>query len=300
MGIIRCTNQISVPVEFFEEYLFKIDENSLRLYLLILDLETMPCECDIDSLSLHSGMDKKTLHGTLCSLSECGLIRISVNDENGAFCIFVNEHPSWPDSKSKPVKDRLLNEVEQIKGSPLTSSQMQFFIFLSDKLRFSDELILYLCNISHMRDKFSVSYMNTIALDWHEKGIDSVDKAKMYSPLSSNLVSSVLLHIGRKNQPTMAETEIVDKWKSEFGFSDDIILYACDLAVLMTEKNRLLYADKILSDWHEHGLKELSAVKDYFNNSAKEHDKKCHGGGFGAFEQNTYDFEELEKQLVEN
>jgi DNA replication protein DnaD len=103
----------------------------------------------------------------------------------------------------------------------------------------------------------------------------------------------------------------------------DIIMEACDRTVMATQKNRLKYCDSILRNWHTNNVssrediarldadftedlrkKRSKASVASINTKIRSDESYIRPGGvqnrFNQFQQNTYNFAELEKQLLDN
>ena len=97
------------------------------------------------------------------------------------------------------------------------------------------------------------------------------------------------------------------KWSSEFGFTLDIIIEACNRTVSAIHQPSFEYADKILSNWHNkgvHHLKDVSMLDQAYlqHRSARASSpaptaKKTK---FNNFEERNYNMEDLERQLLES
>ena len=98
---------------------------------------------------------------------------------------------------------------------------------------------------------------------------------------------------------------------------------ACDRTVLATQKNRLKYCDSILRSWHEKGVTSREDIARLDATHTADLRKKKEGASvssitskarsngsyirsnesqnrFTQFQQNTYNFAELEKKLLDN
>ena len=56
---------------------------------------------------------------------------------------------------------------------------------------------------------------------------------------------------------TKSEQDYVKKWYGEFGYGEDVVGEAYDIAVRNTGKISLPYMDTLVSHWHEDGCKTL-------------------------------------------
>ena len=126
-----------------------------------------------------------------------------------------------------------------------------------------------------------------------------------------------------ENPPTQKEGSFIQKWRGELGFSMEIILEACDRTVMATQRGRLKYCDAILRSWHNEGVstrediarldanhtadlarKRSKASVSSIDSKLRLNESSIRLGAsqnrFAGFQQNTYDFVELEKKLLDN
>ena len=83
------------------------------------------------------------------------------------------------------------------------------------------------------------------------------------------------------------------------GFSLEIILKACERAVLATDHNRFPYTNAILVKWHEANVKSIKDI-DALDHSYQKSSVSKKDGGFNDFSQRSYDYDALEKMLLSN
>ncbi len=94
--------------------------------------------------------------------------------------------PSYSASQLKEFKQKeetaqLIFVAEQYLKKTLTASDIRSIMFYSDELCFSPELIDHLLQFCIQRGKHSFAYMDKVAIDWAEHGIDTVRKARDYT-----------------------------------------------------------------------------------------------------------------------
>jgi DnaD/phage-associated family protein len=165
--------------------------------------------------------------------------------------------------------------------------------------------------------------MEKVAINWNQQGIKTPKQARAESFKHDGDIIATMKALGMENAPTVKEGTFISAWKGELGFSMDIIMEACDRTVLATQKNRLKYCDGILRNWHECKVstrediarldashtadlrkkKEKASVSS-IGYSDRPNESYIRKGGsqnrFNQFQQNTYNFAELEKQLLDN
>lgn len=227
--------------------------------------------------------------------------------------ITAPEKHSYTAAQTKAFKEQkeirqLLFVCEQYIGKQLTRTDLETLLYFYDELHFSTDLIEYLVEYSVSKNKRSLRYMETVALEWHKKGIKTVEEAKLDSKPFSKECYLVLKALGINNHdPLPAEVGFVNLWMKEYGFTIDIILEACNRTIMQIHKPKFEYVDGILKAWKCAGVKHLADVEKLtaehknrtFSNQQQNKDKPF-TTRFHNFEQHTYDFQELEKKLFIN
>ena len=147
--------------------------------------------------------------------------------------------------------------------------------------------------------------MNSIAEAWNEKGITTEEQARAESSVHSKTYYAVVKAFGISGRNLNTREEgYLNKWISTYHFSDDLISEACDRALNNTGKVSFAYAEKILNEWNENGIKTMSDVKkkDALKKSTKPKATVQKTTSFQNFtERNTTDEEllELERKLLQ-
>lgn len=104
-----------------------------------------------------------------------------------------------------------------------------------------------------------------------------------------------------------SEVQTIQKWTGSYALSMDIIKEACRRTIQATGKPSFEYADTILSNWHKqdvHTLNDilkLDAAHQKSRSAAKSTDlpKRSYSSNrFNNFPQRTYNYDQLEKQLL--
>ncbi len=209
---------------------------------------------------------------------------------------------------ARELKDirELMYVAEQYLQRPLTSGEQGDIVYYYDNLGFSTDLIEYLLEYCISKGGASRHYMRKVALAWAEAGISTVLQAKQETNLYNKNYYTVLNAFGIKGRaPAEPEQEVMSRWFNEFGFSADIVLEACRRTIRQTHQPNFQYADKILCQWHEGGVKSMADVDRLDQQRRKEQKKpadhtrqKTSGNRFNNFSQRQYDFIQLEKQLL--
>lgn len=222
----------------------------------------------------------------------------------------VPAKPSYTIAELKSFKQReeiqqLLFITEQYLAKPLTQTDIRSLMYIHEELRFDTSLIDYLIQYSVEHGRNDLRHIEKIAITWAEADIRTTEMAQRYVRGYDDNLQTVCTALGRTAVPSAAEAEFYRRWTNEFGFSPDIILEACKRACLATDKHRFEYTNGILNNWHESGLNTLAEItrsEENFKSSrtALGTTNRKPKNQFNSFQQNTYDFTELERELLSN
>ena len=120
-----------------------------------------------------------------------------------------------------------------------------------------EETVLEL--VSHCMDikgrRLSVNYIDSVARTWSEDGIKTREKARAYIDryaLKQHGASAILKQWNKLRKPTVAETELYDKWVGEWGFTPEAILSALPKLTVSGTPN-FIYLDELLDSLRRDG-----------------------------------------------
>ena len=196
--------------------------------------------------------------------------------------------------------------VESYLRHPIKPKELEFVTYLYDTLHFSSELILHLYEYCIGLGKTNISYIQTVALAWDEKGVKTTEDAQNASMEynATYTASSKSMALGR----TLAaiEREFVDRWQNQWQMDLSVILEACNRTMLKLQHGDFKYADGILERWYRTGVHTLQDVHKADENFAREKAAKRqaaaaqHGNKSGMVQHglSRKEADALEKQLL--
>lgn len=152
------------------------------------------------------------------------------------------------------IAQRYLNRI-------FTPRDVDIFANLYEGLHLSAEMLEYLVEYCVQNGHTSVRYIEAVGMNWHEKGFQTVEEAKAYSTGFTKDSFAVMRAFGLNDRkPGDGEREMIEKWFKIYGFSRELVIEACRRTMEATHKPSFRYADKILSDWREAGVKSMEDV----------------------------------------
>lgn len=156
---------------------------------------------------------------------------------------------------------QLLYIAQKYLDKVFTPVECQVFAYLYDGLHMPVELLEYLTEYCAQNGHKSIRYLETVALSWHEKGFQTVEQAKSYAAGFTRESFGVMKAFGLSDRrPGEAELELIERWFKVYGFTREVVLEACNRTLGTIHSPSFKYADKILMQWKNAGVKNLQDV----------------------------------------
>ncbi len=157
---------------------------------------------------------------------------------------------------------QLLYIAQKYMKKAFTSRECQVFAYLYDGLHMTAELLEYLVEYCVQSGHTSIRYIETVGLDWHEKGFRTVEAARDYASTFTKSSFAVMRCFGLTDRkPGDGEKQMIEKWFSSYGFSQEVVLEACNRTMEATHTPSFRYADKILEEWKKAGVKTVRDIE---------------------------------------
>ena len=233
------------------------------------------------------------------------------------------------DLLSPQEAQQLLFICEQYLGKTLSSREVAQILDLHDSLGFSAELIEYLVEYCVSGGHKSIHYIEGTARGWCQDGIRTVSQARQQTTTYNRAYYKILKAFGISSRnPVEVETAFMNKWLKTWGFSLELILEACSRTMAAIHQPSFEYADKILSEWKKQNIASPAGLEQADRNrqaarQAAQASKNPQGpqgsqtpqdgrekesasaarrassqNRFHNFRERDYDFEKLQKQLI--
>ncbi|MEG2537867.1 MAG: DnaD domain protein [Hydrogenoanaerobacterium sp.] len=198
-------------------------------------------------------------------------------------------------SKHNSELKTLLDETEASLGKTLSSADISTLASLYDWAGIKIDVLLTVMEYCKQKGKTNLRYVEKVALNWQEKGIDTFEKAERY--IKETLERDAREDICKSafgiydRRLTTKETEFVRSWFADYKFDISIIKLAYERSIEHTGKVSFPYINKVLTNWHEQNVKtpeDASKEEKAFNVRKNE---KTQG-------KSSYDIDEFEQYLM--
>ncbi len=158
----------------------------------------------------------------------------------------------------------LIGEVQRISGKMINSTMVSLFYNMSQNLHFSNEMILQLVAYCIGIDKFTYRYLETVAVDWYDNGINTFELAEeKIRALENNRKLELRLAraFGVATAFSAKQREAIAQW-SGWGLTEELILEAYNRCMDNKGQMSFAYIGKILEEWNKMGWKKPSDIQD--------------------------------------
>lgn len=158
--------------------------------------------------------------------------------------------------EDKNVK-ALFEEAEKLYAHPLRQRENQTIISLVDHYGLTVGVSLMLLQYCKKVDKLTPSYISTVASDWAENDILTIEKAdERIRSLEKQVGIEERLReaLDMKTAFTPSQKKYFRVWLEDWGFSEEMILLAINKTIEQIGTPKLNYTNKILENWKADGI----------------------------------------------
>ena len=199
---------------------------------------------------------------------------------------------------------KLFSHGEQTLGKLLTYHDLNILFGFYEWLRLPIDVILYLltyCSDGGHRD---LRYVEKAAMDWAERGINSVEVAEQYVSTFDRDFRAVMKALGQPSAfPSPTQRKYMQKWLIEMEMPLELIVEACDKTAVQIGKPKLTYIDKIIADWHKKGIKSLDGVAadnaEFVKKATEAPKPSKRRNRYSNFNARERDYDEIERMELE-
>ncbi|MDO5559308.1 MAG: DnaD domain protein [Oscillospiraceae bacterium] len=177
--------------------------------------------------------------------------------------------------KSKDIK-MMFDIAQQTLGTTLNHSLCKSLLWQNDYLGLSIDVILMLLSYCVSIGKTSSAYIETVAIDWSQREINSLEKAQneiQRMTDSRSFASKVSASFGLKRSPTPNQQKFIEEWFSA-GVDPDLIACACERTVDLNKTLTMNYVNAIIVNWRNEGITTRAQAETTFRNAGTKQSYK--------------------------
>ena len=185
----------------------------------------------------------------------------------------------------------LFSRVEQLYGRALKHIEQNTVMTIIEYNGLPVEVALILIQYCCSVGKNTPAYLKTIANDWMERGINTIELAEE-QVVVLNEINDAEKRFRKMFEINSAfskqQRELIEKWVATFAFGDEMIAEAYELTLNGAGKLSFKYMDKILTDWHSKGVKSKEAIATISQKRADENKPSFDISEIERLEMNKY------------
>ena len=295
----------SIPDAFFTEYFSQASSDSIKVFLYLYFLSKYGKEIKINDLSKKLNLPLKSIQDSIKYWEGLGLL---IKKNAGYEFANMQEQELYklynPKVTQSPEKI-LSTEKNQYRAKAIENINNEFFqgvmspswygdidLWFS-KYSFDEEVMIALFRYCFNRSALHRNYIQAVAEAWSKNNIKTytdLDKYYEKQEALAKIQKEISKKLGLNRQLTQYEDAYIEKWTNDFGYNMNIIEIALKKTTSKANPN-FDYIDKILSDWHERGLKTPDAINKFLlslkqkSKDIKTMEKKA---GYNNYSQRSY------------
>jgi DnaD/phage-associated family protein len=158
----------------------------------------------------------------------------------------------------------LLEAVPDQLGRLISPSECSTLIYLYEDAGLPADVIIMIIGYCVSSGKNKMNYIQKMALNWAEEGIDTHEKAEnkiCELEAKQGFEGKVLSIMGiYDGAPAPTVQQFITRW-NEWKMPLELVKLAYDIGVSRTGKLSFPYINKILNTWHEKGFKTVEQAR---------------------------------------
>lgn len=163
--------------------------------------------------------------------------------------------------------DYLFKQAEKILEKLLSPSDFEMIYSFVDWLGLPVEVVIMLLRFAKGQGKVGKRYLETVAIDWADKGINTYESAEEYIKeieLKLSNEGKVRGVLGIYDRAlTQTEKKYIGLWTFEKNVPIPMITEAYDRTVAATGKLSWAYMNKIIMSWLDEGLESVEQIREH-------------------------------------
>lgn len=197
---------------------------------------------------------------------------------------------------NEELDERVKEVLRALSYARLTVSREQRKRYLQlTRMGFGQKEILLACAQAAGKNGAGFEYVERVLEDWHQKGLHQEGKILIHleeEKKQQQKVRKMLDAAGYKKRISRGDMALYQKFSAEYGFSDEVILFAASCAIGSASPLRAM--DSMLLRWRSAGVYNLQQAKEA-NEKFRHRGKKA--ADVSDIDHRTYSEEQL-AQLI--
>lgn len=167
----------------------------------------------------------------------------------------------------------VIAEIQRITGKTINSLTVSLFYNMAENLHFSPEMMVQLAAYCNSIGKFSYRYMEAVATDWYDNGINTFELAEekiRRLEEGRKLETRLAKAFGVRTNFSAKQRQMIEDWIG-MGLTEELIVEAYNRCMDYKNQMSFPYMNKILEEWGKKGYKKPADIREEVSTGRKQH-----------------------------
>lgn len=269
---------VSVPLDFINKHMTDAHGEYVKVYLYGLAAAAEGKDADNKTIAESLHLLVTDVENAWKYWSGKGLLRVT--DDGIEYGSEKDSEPAAksdgrpPQVSSKDIAEALkldpgmkdtITNVEKLMGKPLTQWQINSIFNFMEWYGMDGALVSMLFEYCISMDRRSFSYIEKVAQSWSQEGINDIKSAEAIikrANAEKKFQGQCKKLFGLDRAFTSSEIKYINAWKTDMGFSVNMVAQAYEITIKNTGKLAFAYMNKILASWHAKGIKTPEKIQE--------------------------------------
>ena len=280
---------ISVSEIFILKYMKDMPQEAVKLYMYLLYIEANQINIEIETISKEINISLKDVKASLDYLQEKGLI---IMMEEGFYIVDLQEKEVMDlytpkvtaskemieaNQKKNNKREKIINDIESMYfAGNMKAEWYKKIILWFEKYNFSNEAMLGIFSHCFSDEVKPIAYVETVVKSMADKGvitINDLSKQIVNYDKKSKIIKFVKTELNLHKALTKPQERIVEKWIFDYNYDKEQIKLVIDKTI-NAQNVGFNYLDKIITEWHQQGLKTVEEILKYEKENKEKLEEK--------------------------
>lgn len=266
------TSVFTVPSQVVDRHLKFAKAEHIKVLLFVL--KNMAEEIAESDIAKATGLNEYDVGEALLYWADANILlpkkETAVSKENEPKTVEKKLKPSRNDIAKRGLEDPkiqfMLREAQIKLGRALKTNESKTLLWLYDDEGLDVSLILLILQYAVQNDKANIRFIEKVAVDWVNKGIDNMtdaDEELRKMAINDRAWKMVATAFGLGNlKPSKKQQEKASLWVNEWGMTSEMLVAAYDACVDSISEFSFNYVTTIIEKWHKEGYETPDEIED--------------------------------------
>ncbi len=261
---------LPVSIDFIKNYMPSAPGDYIKVYLFGLMQASGGAELSEQSICRSLNLTEMQIMEAFEYWQNKGVLILAGSNPVQCSFLLPASEPAAQNQKLYPNQSYIA-EIQSLLNRTLTTNEVKTFLDFVQVYGLKTDIVIRLvkhCSSEGVRGRnVSVAYLQKMAANWADEGIDTLEKAEdkinCYNAITSGALRVIRrLDTSSSRLPTADEQALYEKWTGEWGFTQDAVLLAMSDTTAAL-KPSMKYLDGILKSYRDKAIVSATDIDAY-------------------------------------